>query len=413
MNDIPPHSSDAERALIGSVLFLNQAMDEIDTAPTEFYEYCNEVVFATCRDMWNQSRTMDAVTVAEELQRRGLLSDAGGAQHILELLECVPHAAHVKHYARIVRDRWLQRQLIVICKEHLSTAYGATDGVELGNDLLKRVSAILDSNAVGGTISLAEAIESYEELEDSPQRVLKTGITDLDRQLKGGLRPAQLVIGASRPSCGKSVLGAQVCRNIAERNIGVLLISLEMQATEIAGRFVNYERSKNEPAIESLKNLPMQISDSIFNVDRVTSLIRKSVHSDDLQMVVIDYLQLMEPADRTDARERQVAAMTRRLKLLAAELQIPVLVLCQLNRQCDIEKRMPRLSDLRESGAIEQDADIVLLLHRPDMTDPEDQPGKLLIHVAKHRGGPTGVVTTVFRKEVQRIEDAAIYEGAL
>ena len=310
-------------------------------------------------------------------------------------------------------NAWKQRLLIETCKDTLSAASGAGDGMELIAEHIQRSSRILECETGGDTVTLSEAIEQHEELERSPKRFIATGIRDLAKQLQGGLKPSQLVIVGARPSCGKSVLGAQICRSVSEDGGGSLLVSLEMEAHEIAGRYLTYERSKPEPAISALKTLPMLIVDSTFSVDRVVSVIRRESRRNTLRVVIIDYLQLMEPSDRSAVREQQVAAMSRRLKLLAGELRVPILLLCQLNRQCVTENRAPRLSDLRESGSIEQDADTVLLLHRPDMTDPQNEQGKLFINVAKQRGGPTGMVTTVFRKEVQRIEDAVIYEGSL
>ena len=408
MNGVLPHNEDAENSLIGCVLFLNEAIDEVATRHDEFYIDANAVIWETVRDMWNRGcRAIDPITLAEELEQRGKLGDAGGAIHIHKCLETVPHAAHARHYATIVANAARQRRLIASCKETLSAAYNTTDGAALAAAHVQSVQRILETGATDDVVWLRDAVQQHLDLAQSSEQTIPTGLIDLDKQLDGGLKRSHLIVVGARPSCGKSVLGAQICRNVAERVGASLIVSLEMEAHEIAGRYVTHERSKREPAIEALQGLPVAIVDSVFDVNRIVAVIRRMARREDIHAVVIDYLQLMEPSDVTVGRERQVAGLSRQLKMLARELRIPVVLLCQLNRQCDAEKRSPRLSDLRESGAIEQDADDVLLLHRPDMIDPLDNPGVLQISVAKQRGGPRGVVRTVFVQEQLRIENAA------
>ncbi len=243
-------------------------------------------------------------------------------------------------------------------------------------------------------VRLTDAVDALERLERNPAAVHSTGLTDVDRQIRGGVRGNQFVIIGGRPGSGKSILGGQIAKTFAERGEPSLIISLEMDRAELAERF---DKSIDR---HTLRGLPLYLVDSVCEADRIAGLIRLAKRKHGIQLVFLDYLQLAESSDRLASRERQVAEVSRMCKRLAMELRIPVIAACQLNRASDKENRPPRLSDLRESGSIEQDADIVLLLHR-------DEHDNAKVIIGKQRNGSTGIVPLAFRPEIYRFDNHA------
>jgi replicative DNA helicase len=390
---IPPHHLDAEISVVGAILISPESLDEIDLRADDFYSLKNEVIFRAVSEMWRSGcRDIDGVTVAHELIRQGSLADAGGAEYLADMLEAVPHAAHVKTYAKVVRECSQRRQIINACRRGMEASYdGDTDNALaiLENGLL----AIRESATSGEIGTMHDAVAALETREQNPVAVHSTGLFDLDRQIRGGFRDGQLIVVGGRPGSGKSVLSGQIAKSFAERAEPALVISLEMDRSEIAERYAQQvDRS-------TLSRLPIFLVDTAFESHRIASLIRLAKRKHRIQVAVVDYLQLTESSDRSISRERQVADVSRMLKQLARELRIPIVAACQLNRTADREQRIPRLSDLRESGAIEQDADIVILLHQGD-------DGAKAI-VAKQRNGATGVVPLTFRGSVFRFENRA------
>ncbi len=397
---VPPQNLDAERCVIGSLLFRNDTIDEIDLKPAEHYAPAHQTMHAAIREMWHSGcRAIDAVTLAEELSRRDKLEDVGGVAYIGEVCDAVPHAAHVRYYSNIVRKKAEQRSLIYACTEAMKDAYDdASDDVlaELEAKLLN----IRESTSSGEIVTMADAVDALEELERNPAAVRSTGLADVDRYIRGGLRGNQFIIIGGRPGSGKSILQGQIAKSFAERGEPSLIISLEMDRAEIAER---YDKSVDR---RTLRGLPIYLVDSVCEVDRIAGLIRLAKRKHGIQLAALDYLQLAESSDTKASRERQVAEVSRMCKRLAMELKIPVIAACQLNRASDKENRPPRLSDLRESGSIEQDADIVLLLHRD-----EDDNAKLII--GKQRNGSTGIVPLAFRPAVFRFENHSPDVGRL
>lgn len=390
---IPPQNLDAERSVLGSVLLMNEAIDAIDLKPDEFYSDANRIVFEAVLEMWRAgSRAIDAVTLADALIQRNEFEEIGGAGYLAELLDTVPHASHVRHYAKIVRQKAQQRNLIYACTESIERAYdGESDDViaQLESKLLN----IREASTGGDIVTMAGAVDALEEQERNPAAIHSTGLVDLDNLIRGGLRDGQLIIAGGRPGSGKSVLSGQVVKSFAERGEPALIVSLEMNRAEMAER---YDKSVDRG---TLRGLPIYLVDSAYQAGQIASLIRLAKRKHGIQIVVLDYLQLTESDDRKASRERQVAEVSRTMKQLAGELRIPVIAACQLNRSSDKENRLPRLSDLRESGSIEQDADIVVLLH-------QDDNGARAI-VAKQRNGCTGVVPLSFRGDKFRFENHA------
>jgi replicative DNA helicase len=395
---IPPQNPDAERSVLGAVMLTSNAVDEIDLQSHDFYDGRHQILFRVICDIHRSGLPVDAVTVAEELDRRNELSQVGGPLFIAEIVEAVPHAAHVRHYASIVRSKARQRALIQACSETLQKAYDE-DADEVLPEIESKLISIRESSSGGDIVTMADAVEALEQRERNPAAIHATGLRDIDRQIRGGLRDGQLLIVGGRPGSGKSVLAGQIAKAFAERGEPALIVSLEMDRAELAER---YDRSIDR---QTLRGLPIYLVDSAFDTGRIAGLIRLATRKHSIRIAVVDYLQLTESGNRTANRERQVAEVSRMLKRLASELRIPVLAACQLNRNNDREQRLPRLSDLRESGSIEQDADIVVLLHHTE-TD-----SKAII--AKHRNGATGIVPLTFCGEQFRFDDHSHYDGTL
>jgi len=385
---LPPQNLDAERGVIGSVLLMPEAIDEISSliGPDDFYSDPHRKLYQSIGTLYRRGvRGIDAVTVCEELCQRGELTEVGGPAYIGEILDNVPHAAHVRYYARLVREKSRLRNVIYLCQETLQQAYVSSDSDELIADLDSRTMRLRHDGTGGDLSTLKDAIDDLEAYEHNPGAVGKTGLTELDRLLSGGFREAQSIVLAARPGAGKSALGCQFIRTAAERDEPALIISLEMLKREIAGRYAQtIDR-------ETLRGLPVYLDDSTVSASKISGRIRYAHRRYGIRIVLVDYLQLIEPEDKKSHRERQVAEVSRAMKLLARELRIPIVICCQLNRQSANEKRKPRLSDMRESGAIEQDADVVLMLHETEEGDSE-------ILVGKNRGGACGLVKVIFDK---------------
>ncbi|MCA9050168.1 MAG: replicative DNA helicase [Planctomycetaceae bacterium] len=431
---LPPQNLDAERGVLGSILLMHEAIDDVADflRPEYFYRDAHEKMYVAVRDLYEKGiKGIDAVTLCEELQRREQLEDIGGPGYVRDILESVPHAAHVMYYCDIVRQKWIQRSLINACTEILSRSYELTTEIEdLLQEAERRIFSIVEQQEAGSNIAmhdiLIDAFNRIDERMSSSGDVsgTTTGFTDLDAQTTG-LQPTELVILAARPSMGKTALVCNIAEAVARKDgKGVLLFSLEQSNLELAERFLcitarvnghdlragnltSEQRDQLMAASDELSRLPLFIDDKPGRtMGQIAALSRRIHRKTPLGVIIIDYLQLVEPEEKSAPREQQIASISRRLKFLAKELRVPVIALSQLNRGVELrEDKRPRLADLRESGAIEQDADMVMFLHRPDAYDPEDRPGEAELIVAKHRSGPTGIVRLTWRKQFMRFED--------
>ncbi len=429
---LPPQNLVAERSVLGSVLLENHAIDEVaDILKADhFYSDVHSIIYAAIVKLNEATTKVDAVTLAEELDKRNQLDDIGGVPYILEILEAVPHAAHAKYYAEIVRDKWIQRTLTNVCTEVLRDCYeGADDTADVLQKAERGIFDILENQEINQKMSMDDIM--METLDRINTRMgtegsisgLTTGFEDLDRQTNG-FQPAELVILAARPSMGKTALVCNIAEACGSKGTATLIFSLEQSKLELAERFLcirakldghRLRKGQLEPderhalleASSELSRLPLFIDDQPGRtVGQISAICRRLKRRNQLGLVIIDYLQLIEPEDKRANREQQIAQITRRLKGIAKENKLPLIALSQLNRGVELrEDKRPRLADLRESGAIEQDADIVMFLHRPDAYNPEDQPGLAEVIVAKHRSGPTGIVRLQWRKESMRFDD--------
>lgn len=431
---LPPQDLHAEKGLLASIMLENHVLDDVaDLLHAEhFYLEAHRKIYLAIMHL-HESGThgFDPVTVSHALEKQKALQEIGGDEYLEEIIASVPHAAHAKYYAQIVRDKAIQRRLIFTCTDILRDAY---DGAHSTEDLLdtaeQGVFQILEQQETSQKIEIKDILlDTFDRIN---QRLelrgaisgLATGFRDLDNKTNG-LQPTELVILAARPSMGKTAFVLNVAEAVADRSqAGVVIFSLEQSKLELAERFLcirgrldmhklrKGDLDENERDLllrvsSELSELPLYIDDQAGrSMSQIGAICRRLKRKSDIRMVIIDYLQLIEPEDKKAPREQQIAQITRRLKFLAKELSVPVMALAQLNRGVELrEDKRPRLADLRESGAIEQDADIVMFLHRPEMYDPADSPGKAEVIVAKHRNGPTGIVELGFEKQHMRFQD--------
>jgi replicative DNA helicase len=433
---LPPQNIEAEQGVIGSILLDNDVLH--DVVPMlkveDFYRDSHQVIYRTIRDLYDLGRAVDAITLADELTRRGEYAKVGGDDALAQILASVPHAANARYYAGIVREKAIPRALIEASNEVIREAYSnshtADELLELAE---RRVFAIAEEQVSGETVELRDVVTramdriALRSEERHPITGVSTGFFELD-DLTGGFQGSQLVILAARPSMGKTALALNICEHvILERKTGVLMVSLEMGEMELAERLLcarskvdghklrtghglgTREMTQLGKAYDELRMAPLFIDDTpARNMLQITANARRLKMRQDIGLIVVDYIQLIDAEESRDSRQEQIAKISRRLKTLARELQVPVIALSQLNRAVENrEDRRPRMADLRESGAIEQDADLVLLLHRPEYYDPNDRPGTAELIVAKNRNGATGNVTLTFLKNVTRFENSA------
>ncbi len=428
---LPPQNLEAEKGVLGSILLMHEAIDEVGDLliADHFYADRHQRIYAAIMGLYESGvRGVDAVTLAEELDRRKQLDEVGGVEYLAQILETVPNAAHAKYYAKIVRDRWIQRSLVYACTEILDECYtGSSETEDILHAAEQRVFGILEQQERETKLALGDIlIDAYDRIRARLEKEgslsgLSTGFVDLDRLLNG-FQNSELIILAARPSMGKTAL---VC-NIAEAVVsdskqGCLVFSLEMSKLELAERLlcirakVNGHRLRagtlDEVEHEALMKAASELSETPMFIDdqpgrsmpQISAVARRLKRRHGLGLIIIDYLQLIEPEDKFAPREQQVSQITRRLKHLAKELNLPVIALAQLNRGVENrEDKRPRLADLRESGAIEQDADVVIFLHRPGLYDPEIRPGEADIIVAKNRNGPIDTVALSWLSESMR-----------
>jgi replicative DNA helicase len=435
---LPPQNLEAERSVLGSMLLDNDVLHEIVPmlSVSDFYRDVHQTIYQAIRDLYDLGKGIDAITLADELIRRDQWDKLGGDETLAEIVHSPPHAANALYYAGIVRERAISRQLIdsatEIIRDGYSNQYTAQELLESAE---RKVFAIAEEQIQGDTLDLKDvlnramdAIAARAETGGHAITGVGSGLIDLD-DITGGFQPGQLVVLAARPSMGKTALALNICDHAAiELKTAVLCVSLEMGHMEIAERLLcarsridgyklrtgmglgNREMTQLAKAFNELsKGAPIFIDDTpARNMLQITASARRLKLRSKLGLIVLDYIQLVDSEDSRDSRQEQIAKISRRLKTLARELEVPVIALSQLNRAVESrEDRRPRMADLRESGAIEQDADIVLLLHRPDYYDANDQPGIAELIVAKNRNGRTDNVKLTFLKNLTRFENLA------
>ncbi len=438
-----PESIAAEAGVLGSMLIdpecIADVIEQLNAA--SFYRVEHQLIFDAIIELYekNKGEGLDAVLLRDELEKRKQLEEVGGLDYLSEIMESVPSSANVMYYANIVRDKQLVRELIQATTEILDDAYSEAGEVrEKIDEAERRIFSVTDKNVSGVALPLrelvVEAYELIEKREGSHITGLATGFHELD-ELTCGLHNGEMVIIAGRPSMGKTSLALNIAEHlgITEKN-PVAIFSLEMGRQQLAERFLcsasgidaqsvrkgmlgTEHYQKLVEACSVLSEAPIYIDDSASLTPlQIRAKARRLKSQHNIQCIVVDYLQLMHyGSGRVESRQQEITTISRLLKAMARELDIPVLVLSQLNRSPEgREGHRPRMSDLRESGSIEQDADVVMLLHREDYyhrgeADYESDNTAMVI-IAKQRNGPTGNVELVFRERFTRFENKSFEE---
>lgn len=433
-NGAPPHSLEAEKSVLGAILRSAGAADHViaSLSPEDFYAPAHQIVFRAVAELYESRLPIDPVTVSDVLQRSGEGERVGGALFLSDLLDAVPSARHVDYYAGVVAEHASRRSMMRAGAEINQLAASLDIEVDAMLDLAEReVLNVAERRLGDGLEPVGEQFNplfgKLEELEasDSPITGAATGLADLDKML-AGLQQGNLVIIAGRTSMGKSALATTIAVNVGLHHGPVALFSLEMSRREVAQRIlcakgtINSLRLKTgqvgdkwgalQQAAGVLYDLPLYVDEAGgASVMEIRAKSRRLQRNKGLQLVIVDYLQLMHGRRAPENRQTEIAEISRSLKGLAQELDIPVIAVSQLNRQLETRSdKRPQLSDLRESGAIEQDADVVILIHRDERyNDESEERGIAQLIVAKHRSGPTGTVRVSFQEDYTRFANLA------
>ena len=434
-----PFDLEAEMGVIGSVLLLPEVSDEIASLrPDDFYDDANRKIYERLREMHDTGEKIDITLLVSKLRTAGEYEKVGGAAYLAKLSASVPNAAHAVYYADIVTEKAVFRKLIASSTEILKDSYEQTSSAkELCAQAEQKIFAIMDGRSSQSVHSISDVLhEAMDRMEarlrdDYETGSAESGFTQFD-EMTGGLHSGELIILAARPSMGKTALAMNIGEYVSiNQKLPVLFVSLEMSGIELADRMlcslarVNGHRLRNgtisaddrERLIRKANEIsqaPLFVDDSPSRtVSEIAAAARRIKRREgSLGMIVIDYLQLIEPDNSRDPRQEQVAKIARRLKGIARELEVPLLCLSQLNRQAEDSKdHRPRLSHLRESGAIEQDADVVMFVHREEYYHRGDEKaqfaGQAEIIIAKQRNGPIGDVELTWEADFTRFSDRA------
>ncbi len=440
---IPPHSLEAESSVLGGLLLDNHAWENIGDLlnQDDFYRYEHRLIFGAIADLINASRPADVITVFETLQRKNKAEEVGGLVYLNSLAQYVPSAGNIRRYAEIVRERGILRKLVSVGDEIATRAFN-TQGMEVAkvlDEAEQKIFKIGEESSrnkqgfVGMESLIVDLMDKVTELSENPTDVtgVPTGFVDLDK-MTSGLQAGDLVILAARPSMGKTALAVNIAEHVAlNEGMPVALFSMEMGAAQLAIRIVGSvgridqsrlrtgklqqdEWGRFSDVLERLKEVPLHIDESsgLTSSELRANARRLARREGKLGLIVVDYLQLMSGSSggSDENRATELGEISRGLKMLAKELQCPVIALSQLNRSVENRPdKRPMMSDLRESGAIEQDADIIMFIYRDDYYNKENskEPGVAEVIIAKQRNGPTGTVRLSFLKPLTRFESLA------
>ncbi|GAB2935408.1 replicative DNA helicase [Streptomyces heilongjiangensis] len=433
---VPPQDLDAEQSVLGGMLLSKDAIADVVEIlkGADFYKPAHETIYQAILDVYAKGEPADPITIAAELTKRGEITKVGGASYLHTLVQTVPTAANAEYYAEIVHERAVLRRLVEAGTRITQMGYAADDDVdEIVNRAQAEIFAVTEQRTTEDYLPLGDIMEgALDEIEAIGSRSgemtgVPTGFTDLD-QLTNGLHPGQMIIIAARPAMGKSTLALDFARAASiKNNLPSVIFSLEMGRNEIAMRLLSAEArvalhhmrsgtmtdedwTRLARRMPDVSAAPLYIDDSPnLSMMEIRAKCRRLKQRNDLKLVIIDYLQLMQSGKRSESRQQEVSDMSRNLKLLAKELELPVIALSQLNRGPEQRTdKKPMVSDLRESGSIEQDADMVILLHREDAYEKESpRAGEADIIVGKHRNGPTATITVAFQGHYSRFVDMA------
>jgi replicative DNA helicase len=444
---LPPHSPEAEQGVLGCIMLspndcMGICIEKLKGGPETFYDLRHQTIFSILGEMYDSREAIDLITLQQRLKNKQLLDEVGGLAYLSALPDTVPSSANLEYYLDIVREKFLLRKMIQTCTEVVARVYDYEGEVDmLLDEVEKEVLRINESRVQENVVTVKDlvkkAISTIEEFHNRKGMLtgLATGFSDLDK-MTSGLHPGEMIVVAARPSMGKTSLAMNIAEHVAiEQKLPVGVFSLEMSSDSLVlrmlcsrsrvnmrnvrdGFLAERDFPKLTGAAGKLANAPLFIDDSSgLSILQLRAKARRMHQQYGIKLFVIDYLQLLHSTARKAAENRQqeISDISNGIKSLAKELKVPVIVLSQLNRELERDKnRKPRLSDLRESGAIEQDADLVGLLYKPSSGEDEDGgapaeeeavPVNLLI--AKQRNGPTGDVHLTFLKSFTRFESAA------
>ena len=432
----PPHDLAAEQCVLGGMLMSKDAISDVMEVirPADHYRPAHQLVHEAILELYGRGEPADPVTVSDLLAKRGELARVGGGAYLHTLIASVPTAANAGYYARIVRERAILRRLVEVGTRIVQLGYaGDGDADELVDRAQAEIYGVTERRVTEDFLPLSEIMPgALDEIEAIGSRGgvmtgVPTGFADLDA-LTNGLHAGQMVVIAARPAIGKSTLALDLARAAAVKHrMAAVLFSLEMSRNEITMRLLSAEArvplhamrtgqmgeedwTRLARRMSEVVDAPLFIDDSPnMSMMEIRSKCRRLKQRHDLRMVIVDYLQLMSSPRRVENRQQEVSEMSRSLKLLAKEIDVPVVAISQLNRGPEQRNdKRPLLSDLRESGSIEQDSDVVILLHREDAYERESpRAGEADFIVAKHRNGPTTTVTVAFQGHYSRFVDMA------
>jgi len=440
---VPPQDLEAEQSVLGSLMIDKEALGSVADSLTaeDFYDRRNGIIYETMLILWEKRAPIDILSVSAELKKGDVISQIGGPGYLTDLVNSVPSAAHVAHYASIVKEKKILRELISTSNGITQSAMEQTDDLEsLLDSIEQKVFSITNKSAIRSFAQLKDEIplllERMEKMShyDGSVRGVPTGFKGLD-DLLSGLQKSDLVILGARPSFGKTSLALDIARHVGTRaGLGVGIFSLEMSKEQLTDRLVAAEsrvglwklRTGNikdpldyemmQAAFDRLSRAPIYMDDTpspnILEIRRMAR--RLQAETKNLSLIVIDYLQLIQPRKNSDNPVQQITEISRGLKTIAREINVPILALSQLSRGVEQrDNKVPKLSDLRDSGSIEQDADVVMFLHPAwryqNTADlPPEQDGLTEIHVAKHRNGPLGIIPLRFNKDSASFENIDI-----
>lgn len=433
---MPPHDMIAEQAVLGSMMLSKDAIaDVVETLRGEdFYRPAHEIVYDTILGLYSSGEPSDPITVAAALTKRGDLGKVGGPLKLHELVASVPVAAAASYHAKIVREKAILRRLIEASTKVIQLSYSGEGEVDevvnLAQAEMYAATERRDSEDYRPVKEIMEpTLDELEAIEGRDGRMtgVPTGFQDLD-DLMHGLHPGQMIVVAARPALGKSTLGLDFCRAASIKyGLPSAIFSLEMSRTEItmrllsaeakvalhhmrAGTLTDEDWGKLARKMGEVSEAPLFIDDSPnLTMTEIRAKARRLKQRHGLKLMVIDYLQLMTSGRKVESRQLEVSEFSRQIKLLAKELEIPIVAICQLNRGSEQRSdKRPQLADMRESGSIEQDCDVAILLYREDAFERESaRPGEADFIVAKHRNGPTSTITVAFQGHYSRFVDMA------
>ena len=434
---IPPQSIEAEAGVLGAILFDSEAFVKVIEIlrPEYFYLESHQKIFGVMFDLFDKGQPVDLITVTEGLKAQNELEAIGGATYLSELTTMVSTSANVVQHAQIIKEKYLLRSLIVVATQIIEEVYEPGGDTSVIVDRAENHIFNISGHKVHGAVSsmkdlIKDSIETIDSLYQRKELVtgIPTSFSKLDEKTSG-LHKSEFVIVAGRPSMGKSAFVATICEHVAVDNkIPVAYFSLEMSKEHLVQRLLcsrarvnaqnvrtGFLSTKDWPKLTSaagkLSDSPIYIDDTpTLSAFEVRAKARRLKSKYDIQLIILDYLQLMQSGVKTESRQQEISEISRRLKALARELNVPVIAVSQLSRAVEARQgNRPQLADLRESGSIEQDADLVLLLLREEYYTPtEENKGKAEVIIAKQRNGPVGSVFLAFLKELMRFENLSI-----